>query len=305
MSTIESGALARALYWNAGVFGALLALCVLAILIDPRVVEGTAVWIKPAKFALSFGVHLATLALIVAWTQGSSRLFVWSVWAIVATAWIEFLLIALQAGRGVRSHFNVEMPFDAAVFTAMGIGVGALFVASITAALGLVWRAQTRNWPSIASSMAIIAGALGSLTAMAMVVPSDAQLAGFVQGVRISSGSRYPGLNSIGGEQIPILGWSLESGDYRIAHFFGVHAMQIVLVWGWLIQSARPRARMWALMALVSANAVAVLLLLWGASMNYGPVNAPLWLLASGSLAFAVQPIIVVLTRRAGPQNAF
>jgi hypothetical protein len=153
--------------------------------------------------------------------------------------------------------------------------------------------------------MAIIAGALGSLTAMAMVVPSDAQLAGFEQGVRISAGSRYPDGNPIGVEQIPILGWRLESGDYRIAHFFGVHAMQIVLVWGWLIQTARPHARMRALMALVLANAVAVLLLLWGASMNYGPANAPLWLLASSAHAFAVQPVIVVLTRRTGPQNAF
>ena len=45
---------------------ALLALIVLWASVEPRLLDGVSVWEKPAKFALSFVVHFATLAIIVA-----------------------------------------------------------------------------------------------------------------------------------------------------------------------------------------------------------------------------------------------
>jgi hypothetical protein len=304
LSIIDRVPLERALWWNAAAFAAVLALCCVLYWVDPRQIEGVSAWVKPSKFALSFGVHLATLALIAAWTQRSSRLFTWSVLAIIATAWVEFALIALQAARGVRSHFNVESPFDAAVFTVMGVGVGALFLASVVAAMALILDRTSRSWPAIASSAAILAGALGSLTALAMVAPTESQIAGFEQGVRVSSGARFPGGGEDVGPQIPYLGWSLERGDYRIAHFFGVHALQIVLVWGWLIRNAAAGPRLVAFAALLMANAATVAVLFWAASQDIGIANAPMPVVIALAVAFAAQPVVTGLawaaSRRTG-----
>lgn len=304
MSIIDRTPLERRLWWNAVAFAAVFAACCFLLAADPRQVEGESAWLKPAKFALSFGVHLATLALIATWTRPASRLFTWSVWAIAATAWAEFALIALQAARGVRSHFNVETPFDAAIFTAMGVGVAALFLTSVTAALALVWRRAELSWPAIVSSAALLAGALGSLTALAMVAPTDAQIAGFEQGVRVSSGARFPGGGEDSGARIPLLRWSLERGDYRIAHFVGVHALQILLMWGWLIRTTPAGPRATAFAALCLANAAAVAALFWLASQDIGISNAPMPFLIVAAAAFAVQPAVagfaLAATRRTG-----
>lgn len=293
----------RAVWWSAAAFAAALVVCAFAMLIDPRQIEGASPWLKPSKFALSFAVHVATLGAILAWTRTSSTLLDWSVWSILIIAWAEFALIVLQAARGVRSHFNVETPFDAAVFTAMGVGVGALFIASVTAAIGLHRAREARPWPGIVASVAMMAGASGSLTALAMVMPTDAQIAGFEQGVRVSSGSRFPGGGEAAGATVPMLSWSLERGDYRIAHFLGVHQLQIVLIWGWLLRNAAPKAREPAFVALVAANAAAVVLLLWSATEDIGVANASAWMLGTLAALFVVQPMIAALTRLYRPRR--
>lgn len=295
MFTTDGGILARILWRSTAAFSGALAFCLIAMAVDPREVEGVSAWLKPAKFALSFGVHLATLALIVVWTQASSRIFVVSIGLIVATAWVEFALIGLQAARGVRSHFNIETPFDSAVFTAMGIGVGVLFLASVMAALGLMLARSGHTWPAFVSSIAILAGALGSLTALAMVAPTEAQLAGFEQGVRLSSGARFPGGGVAEGAAIPVLGWNLERGDYRIAHFFGVHALQILLLWGWLIRHVAGFVRGAVFLTLVLANGAGVAILFAVASADIGLAHAPLWALAGAAITLAVQPAIAGL----------
>jgi hypothetical protein len=265
----------NALSLHAVWFALALALCGALAAFGGPIVEGQNAWIKPAKFTLSFAVHLATLALIAKWTGVETFLFRWSAAAVIATAWLEFLLIALQAGRGVRSHFNVETPFDAAVFTLMGIGVGVLFLASVAIAVS-VWFAKSENsWAATVSAAAIFAGALGSLTAMAMVIPTPEQVAGFEQGIRMSSGGRYPQGVMPHGPAVPLLGWSLEHGDWRIAHFLGVHALQVLLLWGWLLRGLAPAVRNISLAVAIAGYGTIVVIAMWLARVNVGPLTMP------------------------------
>jgi hypothetical protein len=52
-----------------------------------------------------------------------------------------------------------------------------------------------------------------------------------------------------GGPGLPVVNWSTTGGDFRVSHFLGIHALQILPIAGWLIgqmeglpRRARPTA---------------------------------------------------------------
>jgi hypothetical protein len=69
-----------------------------------------------------------------------------------------------------------------------------------------------------------------------MTMPTPQQLATQhpVQGRLPHMGAHTVGAPD-GGPGIPVTGWSADHGDLRIAHFIGLHAMQVLLLAWWLI----------------------------------------------------------------------
>jgi hypothetical protein len=111
--------------------GALAAVFVTALALDPRVLpSGAPVRWKPLRFASAFAVHAVTLCWLARATdrpEVDDRWFRWAAFLQIGAMFFELVLIALQALRGVPSHFNVATPFDGAVFSLVGIGTGGLF----------------------------------------------------------------------------------------------------------------------------------------------------------------------------------
>jgi hypothetical protein len=70
-----------------------------------------------------------------------------------------------------------------------------------------------------------------------------------------------------GGPGLPGTGWSLDHGDIRVAHFIGLHAMQLLplLAYGFMRRGWHDRRRMRTVLALAASYFALYLLLLWQA----------------------------------------
>lgn len=190
---------------------------------DDRSITGVDLWLKPAKFALSIGTYLLTLA----WYLGElrfSKAFVYPIaCAIVLAMTTEQVLITLQAARETTSHYNVATPFDAAVFRTMGLGVALNSLAvAVALVLFLLHRGGSERsaylW-GIRLGLAIFL--LGSLEGAQMIL----------------HGAHTVGLPD-GGPGIALLNWSTRAGDLRVAHFLGIHALQALPLAGFIIDRA-------------------------------------------------------------------
>jgi hypothetical protein len=235
---------------------ALMAPTFAALLADPRTLHGISVWMKPLKFQASLGLYLLTLA----WFFGDlpERVrrgpVVRSLVAVaVAASLFEIAYIALQAGRGLASHFNVGDPFHATMYGLMGLGAVALTAVSPALAALLVRHRprhlSTAFWLSVVIGLALTfvlgAGVGGVLSSM------DGH---WIGGVRSDAGG------------VPVVGWSRTGGDLRIAHFLGIHAMH-----------ALPAVGFAAGRLLAPTRAVAAVL---AASLAYAALTAAMFAMA-------------------------
>ncbi|MCY1074798.1 hypothetical protein [Archangium lansingense] len=211
----------------------------LGLLLDSRQLVGEPVWLKPTKFYLSLTAYNATVLYFFSFLTEKRRLVRLSGHILAAAGVIEMVAITLQAARGVRSHFNVATPFDAAIFSMMGIAITVLWVTMIVLAIALL-RSRLADRPLAAAlRIGFIAAVIGMGLGFFMSSPNAAQLEAMKAGQRVvESGSHTFGVPD-GGPGLPLVGWSTEAGDMRPAHFLGLHAMQLLPILATLLARRR------------------------------------------------------------------
>jgi hypothetical protein len=79
-------------------------------------------------------------------------------------------------------------------------------------------------------------------------------------GVMVAQGRSVVGV-APGGPGLPVLNWSTTGGDFRVAHFLGIHALQILPIAGWLIDRLKGLPRRAKPTAVVAVSAGYVLLM--------------------------------------------
>jgi hypothetical protein len=230
-----------------GLASLVLALPVIGMIaVDPRLLHGVSVWVKPAKFLVSVGVF----ALTAAWFYGfvrpdrrASRRLRWSANAIVWAGGFELAYIAWQAGQGLDSHFNTGTIFHAIMYGLMGLSA----VLLVGTALPLAWEIARRPAPGLS-------GDLAAAVAIGLVLTF---LLGGGLGGYMSAGTGH----SVGAEggRFPVFGWNRLGGDLRVAHFFGIHAEQAIPLIAVAARPWQPSAR-WTALALGTALYVAATL---------------------------------------------
>ncbi len=199
-------------------------------LVDERTLRGANVWIKPFKFAIAIALLAFTTALfasVVERAPDALRALRRIRAALIAAGTFELAYIALQASLGEASHFNVADPVHGVMYALMGIGAIILTATQPALAWQIHRRASATTPPALRS--AIVLGLV-----LTFVLGAGA-------GIPLSA---LPAVSNAGG--LPILGWSLQGGDLRPAHFVGIHAGQVIPAFGaWLVwrRSDAPRAR--------------------------------------------------------------
>ncbi len=194
--------------------------------LDDRLITGAPAWLKPAKFAASTAIYSFTLAWFFSWLTDAPRTRRW-VGAVTAAVFIvEVAIIDLQAWRGTTSHFNVGTPFDAALFSIMGIAIYTQTAASVWVAIALLRQRFVDGALATALRAGMIITILGAATGSLMVTPTSAQLAAARESGRLTLAGAHTVGAPDGGPGVPGVGWSRAHGDLRVPHFVGLHAMQ-------------------------------------------------------------------------------
>lgn len=126
----------RVLAWTGAWMLVQAAACLALMPFDDRTILGLDPWVKPFKFCVSVAIFLWTLAWFLPSLRVKRRTRALLAYAFSLIMIVEIGCIVLQSARGVRSHFNFETGFDAAIFSAMGTRIGINSVL-LVAVLGL------------------------------------------------------------------------------------------------------------------------------------------------------------------------
>jgi len=172
-------------------------------------------WIKLTKFSLSF----CTYAVVMEWLSKQffehSRVFLWSSRSACVGAIVELTILFTRA---LLSFHNLA---DSLLFLSSTTLILRLAILPATALIAvtfvLVWKQS--------STSAVLRSGLLWATGLALV--------GCIPALFLLAGSDSPA-SSLRHTGLPLLGWSTTGGDLRIAHFLGVHSLQLMPAVTWL-----------------------------------------------------------------------
>jgi hypothetical protein len=215
--------------------------CLVGLLVDPRLVTGLDVWTKPLKFSISILLYSVTWAWLIAHLPRWRRTAHVAGTVVAVALVVEQALILGAAAAGTTSHFNVSTPLATGIWTTMAVSITVLYICTFLTTIAVFFlRLPTRS-----TTIAVRAGAAIALVGMGlaylMTSPTSQQLDDF-QGI---AGAHTVGIPD-GGPGLPLLGWSTVAGDLRIPHFVGMHALQLLplfaILLGWVGRHWRPLA---------------------------------------------------------------
>jgi len=207
------------LFWIVMLHFAAGIVCITGLMVDDRTLMGVNVWIKPLKFCISGGIYIFTVGYLITFYPFSrlKKAIITNITAV--TLVIEIGIILYQAARGVKSHYNIDNPVDALLFAAMGILIAINVLIMVLFVFETI-RLKLNTERSI--QWAILMGWI-------IIV-----LGSWIGGQMISQMAHNVGVAD-GGEGLPFVNWSTVAGDLRVAHFFGLHGIQIIPLFAFVL----------------------------------------------------------------------
>lgn len=224
---------------------ALFALLLIISQFDQRQLMRINLWIKPMKFALSIAIYSLTWPLFLQYLP-FERIKKWFINFSVFALTFEMVCIATQAARGQLSHYNIAGLYNSLVFSLMGIVIASQTLFALYIGLQF-FKVKAVQMPS----------ALLWSIRLGIIMAGIFAFEGGVMATRLA----HTVGASDGGPGLPFFNWSRIAGDLRIAHFMGLHALQIVPLFAFFTGFRNARA----VIIFAAAYFVLVSLLLYNA----------------------------------------
>jgi hypothetical protein len=191
-----------------------LGLTCLMSLSDARTLREVGIWVKPMKFMAATALFVWTTVWLSEWANpavAQGHAYQGICLLIVLTSLFEVVYISYQASRGAASHYNTSDPFHAFMFGLMGLAAVGLTASQAWLAWE-IWSARGPHGLSV-TAWGVVVGLVFTFVL--------STVSGFMLG-----GHQPPA-----GQGLPLVGWHLHQ-DIRPAHFLGVHAQQLIPLWG-------------------------------------------------------------------------
>ena len=214
-----------ALYYCGLAHFALFVLLIIVSQFDDRQLLGINLWIKPIKFALSISIYCLTWAFLLQYLHFGRAKKYYANFTVFAVSF-EMLCIASQAARGQMSHFNVSGAYNSTLFALMGVVI--VLQTLYASYMGILFFKTKAGQIPVSLLWSIRLG-----ITMACIFT-------FEGGLMAARLSHTVGAKD-GTKGLPLVNWSRVAGDLRIAHFAGMHALQIIPLFALLISPHNKR----------------------------------------------------------------
>ena len=219
-------------------------ICLVLVVITTTQVLGINSFIKPVKFFVSVWIFCWTMGWYTGLLPQRNRVLIYS-WAVVIIMTFELAIVAGQAALGKLSHFNISSALDGLLFALMGMAITVF----------TVWTAYIGYLFFRLKSEAIAPAYLWGIRLGILVFVIFA-FEGFMMASQLAHTVGAPD----GGPGLPVTNWNTGHGDLRVAHFFGMHALQLIPLFGYYV-ARRP----WQVKWLTVLYFLVVSFLLWQA----------------------------------------
>jgi len=205
-------------------------------------VNGINAFIKPFKFYVSIGIFCWTMGWIMYYLQMPTKVKIYNVMAVIVFTYESFV-ITWQAANGRLSHFNTTTALYGMLFTFMGIAI--VILTLWTGYIGYLFF-KKREWNIPKPYLWGIR--LGIISFMVFAL----------EGGIMASALRHTVGGDDGGKGLPVVNWSRRHGDLRIAHFLGMHTLQLFPLFGFFIARSSRTVIVFALIYVALVVAVLV-----------------------------------------------
>lgn len=193
--------------------------CIVMMFISDTRVLGINAWIKPAKFFLSTVFFAWSMGWFLYYLESPGKTISYTIMAVLVMSF-ELVVITWQAANGRLSHFNTSSPLYLNLFNAMGVAIMILTI--WTAYICVVFFVKK----NIKAPRPYVWGIrLGLLMFIIFSLEGGFMAAQLRHTVGAEDGSAG----------IPFVNWSGAYGDLRVAHFFGIHALQLLPITGYFL----------------------------------------------------------------------
>lgn len=225
-------------------------ICFILTQITTVEVLGINAWIKPMKFFLSIGILAFTMSWYMVYLHNRRAVKRYS-WVMIVTMLIEMSIIVWQAANGRLSHFNISTPLYAMFFQLMGIAITVFTLWTLY--IGNLFFKQ-KDFPPMLPQGYIWGIRMGILLFVVFAFEGGHMAAQLAHTIGAPDGN----------EGLPVLNWSKQYGDLRVAHFFGMHSLQLLPIAGFYFTKSKGQ-----LITLALVWFVFVMLLYWQALASY------------------------------------